>query len=208
MPKEKNRLKHFSSEFDFSRVISRRFPKLKLRKSAIQGRGVLADEDIKAGGIICPLLGFIYRDETEKINLVDFPKYSYQISDDADIETINEPAYFNHSCAPNIYINGDWLFEAIKDIANGEELRLDYGTVDYFSYRFKCSCGAEGCRKEFNGMLSADSRYQKKMGRYFSPYLKTKFNLEKIRRINPDPGVAGTKRPGKLIGGPTLQYKI
>jgi len=169
---EEDRLKHFSHKLDFDYLLSKRFPVMALGPG-VHGQGVITQEDIAKGQAVCPLFGVLYNVRKAKI---DYPKYSYQISDDVAIETVNEPGFFNHSCDPNTYINSDWMFEAIRDIKDGEEVLVDYGTVDYFDYSFECSCGSETCRKDFNGEISADPNYQKRMGKYFSPYLKERFH--------------------------------
>ena len=57
-------------------------------------------------------------------------------------------AYINHSCDPNIYIDGQVVFRALRDIEKNEFLCVDYGTFmltkqDYIS---NCNCGSENCR--------------------------------------------------------------
>ena len=171
---EEDRLRYFSSKLDFKYLFSDAYPDMILDVSNISGKGVVTKEKIKKGKIICPLFGVLYNIHKAKIH---YPKYSYQISDEIAIETVNEPGFFNHSCEPNVYINEDWMFEALQEIKTGEEVVIDYGTVDYFDYGFECLCGADSCRKDFNGMVSGNANYQKEKGKYFSPYLKAKFQL-------------------------------
>lgn len=167
-------MKNHSNKLGLEYLIGIRFPVLEVQNSKIDGSGIFAAEHIEDGGPVCPLYGALYNIAKAKIN---YPKYSYQISDEIAIETSNEPGFFNHSCEPNVFINQDWQFEAMKEIRVGEEIVVDYGTVDYFQYAFKCRCGTLACRKEFNGNISADKPYQVKMGKYFSPYLKKRFSL-------------------------------
>ncbi|MBA3272423.1 MAG: SET domain-containing protein-lysine N-methyltransferase [Chthoniobacterales bacterium] len=59
----------------------------------------------------------------------------------------NATAFINHSCAPNCFsrvIHGHMLFFALRDIAAGEELTLDY-TPSQHPGR-PCTCGAPNCR--------------------------------------------------------------
>lgn len=170
--KQKDRLKYYSYKLNFSYLLNFKFPKLILGKSAVHGSGILTRENIKKGQAVCPCFGVLYEIKTAKIK---YPKFSYQISDNVAIETVNEPGFFNHSCQPNAFINNSWIFTAIRDIKKGEEILVDYGTVDYFGYKFKCNCKEDNCRKLFNGKISANREYQKKMLKYFSPYLKNKF---------------------------------
>lgn len=64
----------------------------------------------------------------------------------------NGTQYVNHSCEPNIYLritHGHILLFALRDIAKGEELTLDY--VDsYHTDSTSCSCGTPRCRSTIN----------------------------------------------------------
>ena len=64
----------------------------------------------------------------------------------------NGTHYINHSCRPNAYmqtIHGRLLVLALRDIAAGEEITVDY--VDtYHSDRKRCSCAVPGCRGTIN----------------------------------------------------------
>jgi len=171
---EENRFKEYSSNLNFGYLLDLKFAKLILKESKINGKGIYAEEKIKKGQVICPLLGIIYNISKSKVK---YPKFSYQLSDDLALEPINEPTFFNHSCDFNSYINEDWMFEAIKDIEKGEEITIDYGAVDYLDYSFDCNCKSDNCRRSFDGKFSANLKFQKKMSKYFSPYLKQKFNI-------------------------------
>jgi hypothetical protein len=54
--------------------------------------------------------------------------------------------YFNHSCEANCLSAGFDFEVAIRDIAVGEELTDDYGTLNPETL-FPCSCGSPRCRK-------------------------------------------------------------
>lgn len=59
----------------------------------------------------------------------------------------NPTKFINHSCAPNCFSrvqHGHMLFFALRDIAAGEELTLDYTPSQHPGRR--CTCGAENCR--------------------------------------------------------------
>ena len=67
----------------------------------------------------------------------------------------NGTQYVNHSCAPNIFLrimHGHILLFALRDIAKGEELTLDY--VDsYHSDSTACTCKAATCRSTINKLV-------------------------------------------------------
>jgi len=102
-----------------------------------------------------------------------------QIDDDFFIcpSTIKEmrlSGIFNHSCDPNIAYSNSITFVAIRDIESGEELTFDYATSESFFKPFKCNCGSKACRIVIKPDDWKNPKIQKKLGRYFSPYLKEK----------------------------------
>ena len=121
------------------------------------------------------MFGILYNPENAKIN---YPKYSYQITDSVSIETENEPGFFNHSCEPNIFINSNWMFEAFEDIEENSEITIDYGCADCYDYEFICECKKISCRKIFKGDICKNEDFQKTHGTTFTPYFKNKFNIK------------------------------
>ena len=62
-------------------------------------------------------------------------------------------AYINHSCDPNVYIDGQIVFRALHNIKKDEFLCVDYGTFmltkkDYIPV---CNCGSDNCRGKVTG---------------------------------------------------------
>jgi SET domain-containing protein len=56
--------------------------------------------------------------------------------------------FTNHSCEPNARLsidNGRVEFYALRVIATGEELTVDYGETHHAG-RLACRCGAASCR--------------------------------------------------------------
>ncbi|UXH80260.1 SET domain-containing protein [Roseateles amylovorans] len=56
--------------------------------------------------------------------------------------------FTNHSCVPNARIqveDGEISFHAVRDIASGEEITVDYGQTHHEG-RLACRCRASGCR--------------------------------------------------------------
>ena len=66
-----------------------------------------------------------------------------------DLAQSTDPMRFtNHSCQPNgrLTISGGRIeFYALRDIAPGEELTVDYGETHHEG-KLACRCGALGCR--------------------------------------------------------------
>jgi SET domain-containing protein len=63
----------------------------------------------------------------------------------------NLARYVNHSCDPNTEAEsnrGRLMFRAIRPIAEGEEITLDYGEEHMELYFGKAGCLCEACRKQ------------------------------------------------------------
>lgn len=84
--------------------------------------------------------------------------------------------FLNHSCEPNVGIQGQIVFVAMRDVAAGEELTLDYATIDHDTPPLTCQCGATACRGIVTGQDWQRPDLQQKYGHHFSWYL-----LEKMR---------------------------
>jgi SET domain-containing protein len=65
-----------------------------------------------------------------------------------DASASGDPLRFtNHSCRPNAVLRirqGRVEFYALRDVAAGEELTVDYGETHH-NGRLPCRCGAPGC---------------------------------------------------------------
>lgn len=62
-------------------------------------------------------------------------------------------AYLNHSCNPNIYIDGQIVFRALRDINIGEELTIDYASFMIVDRAIieQCTCRSTNCRGKIRG---------------------------------------------------------
>lgn len=83
------------------------------------------------------------------------------------------PARFlNHSCDPNIGVDGGGVngassydFVALRDIEAGEEVRFDYETTEYEVGAFsECHCVATNCRGVIRGYKHSSDVIQSKYG--------------------------------------------
>ena len=82
-----------------------------------------------------------------------FLRYGYNTAPDVvsgtfQHDTVRHPVNFlNHSCDPNAGYDGADAIVALRPIAAGEEIRMDYGTFTFsFDHEFVCRCGAASCR--------------------------------------------------------------
>ncbi len=80
----------------------------------------------------------------------------------------------NHSCEPNVYIVGQIVFRAMRDIAPNEELTFDYATADDDDWEMDCACKASSCRGHVTGKDWQKSDLQQRYAGCFSDYLERK----------------------------------
>jgi hypothetical protein len=87
--------------------------------------------------------------------------------------------FLNHCCEPNAGMSGQLALVALRDIAPGEEVCLDYAMTDGSPYdEFPCACGAAQCRGWVTGSDWMRPELWKRYGNHFSPYL-----LRRIDRL-------------------------
>ena len=133
-----------------------KFPKIKVNKSQIHGRGVFANEPIKEDQKIIEYTGEkISGEEGDRRSEIDDKlTYIFNLNEKYDIDGSvngNDARLINHSCSPNAYIDyiNDhiWII-AERDIAIGEEITYDYSfDADELE---KCICGSKDCRGYLN----------------------------------------------------------
>ena len=86
--------------------------------------------------------------------------------------------FSNHSCEPNIGVQGQIVFVALRPIPPGEELAHDWATTDDDEYTLECRCGAPTCRRIVTGKDWKRQDMQRKYRGYFSWYLQRLIDAE------------------------------
>ena len=84
--------------------------------------------------------------------------------------------YTNHSCDPNIAIQGQIVFVAMRDIAPGEELTHDWATTDDQDYEIACTCGRPNCRGVITGKDWMNEALEAKYKGWFCWFLQKKID--------------------------------
>ena len=155
-------------------------PKAAVQSSPIHGRGLFAISEFQPGEIVCVKGGYIFnRAIFGELRPVLGPA-EIQIADDLFIgpreigEREGAMIFSNHSCDPNIGVQGQIVFVALRQIAAGEELTHDWATTDDDDYSMPCRCGAKGCRGTITGRDWQNEDLQRKYRGLFSWYLQQK----------------------------------
>ena len=124
---------------------------VRVAPSAIDGHGVFAAQPIPARRKIGEIRGEsisvadarIRATRSERIMIVEVSSRRA-----IDFSLSSDPMrYTNHSCAPNARLclrAGRVEFYALRAIAAGEEVTVDYGETHHEG-RLACRCGAPGC---------------------------------------------------------------
>ncbi|VTR98689.1 nuclear protein set : Nuclear protein SET OS=Pedosphaera parvula (strain Ellin514) GN=Cflav_PD1759 PE=4 SV=1: SET [Gemmata massiliana] len=164
-------------------LASYRSPKTVVRQSRIVGRGLFATEPIVRDEIVCVKGGHLLdKTSLERLKAV-VNDADMQIADDLFLapttaeEFESVMMFLNHSCEPNVGVQGQIAFVAMRDVAAGEELTLDYATIDHDAEPMPCRCGASTCRRLVTGRDWQLPALQRKYEGYFAWHLQRRMRI-------------------------------
>jgi hypothetical protein len=157
--------------------------KVVVKESSIQGKGVFALIDIRAGEEVLEI------DDTHVVkDGVCLTKHQQEFEcdylDNGKVVLMQPPeVYINHSCDPSVYTkttNGIRKVIAMRNISKGEEITYDYSMNGDNEGTFRCGCGSENCRKIYQGnFFKLPEDLQKKYLPYLDGWFVVKYK-EKI----------------------------
>ena len=165
-----------------------RSPKTEVRSSPIHGTGLFARDAIAAGEIVAVKGGHILTEAQWVALAHELGPAEIQIAEDlfiAPVHADQRPGgmlYTNHSCDPNIAIQGQIVFVAMRDIAAGEELTHDWATTDDGDYEMACNCGCAGCRGTVTGKDWLKPEVREKYRGWFCWFLQRNIDAEERTR--------------------------
>lgn len=160
--------------------LSYRSPKTRVEPSPIHGQGLFAREPIDAGEIVAIKGGHIVDAATWEtlepaLGPADIPiAEGFFIAPTRRAQREGSMLFTNHSCDPNIGIQGQIIFAAMRDISASEELTHDWATTDDLDYRLACRCGTPRCRGVVTGKDWMKPELQARYRGWFSWYLERK----------------------------------
>lgn len=134
------------------------------------GRSVHASRPIYPGEIVLTGRSVLSPHQT---------RHTLQCDHDTHV-LVGEPAeLINHSCEPNCGIilgreAGPFEVHALRSIARGEELTLDYATLES-NIRYMpeiCLCGVSECRGRVTGIADLPLERREELGPYVAEYLR------------------------------------
>ncbi|MDZ7290472.1 MAG: SET domain-containing protein-lysine N-methyltransferase [candidate division KSB1 bacterium] len=162
-------------------------PKLEARPHLDKGGfGVFACKAIHAGEVLVAWGGDVMTAEEFAKQPTRVQQHSLQIEEGLYLVPSgkDEPADFvNHSCEPNAGMSGQIIMVAMRDIAPGEEVCLDYAMSDGGPHdEFVCACGTPSCRGKITGNDWKRPELWERYAGYFSPYLQRRIDRLKKKR--------------------------
>jgi hypothetical protein len=157
-------------------------PKTEKRESPIEGRGLFAKESIAAGEIVVVKGGYILtKAQRDEIGSELGPS-EIQITEDLFIGPASKcqreggMMHLNHSCEPNLGLQGQVVFVALRDIGADEELTFDYAMTDDEPCEMQCRCGSRACRGTITGVDWRDPEIQKRYNGHFSWFIQRRID--------------------------------
>ena len=153
-------------------------------------KGVFAKKDIKKDELLAVFGGYVMTIREEENLAKVASDNSIQISDDFVLgvkkkSELEDASFFNHSCDPNAGFNGQVFLVAMRNIKKEEEITFDYAMVlckakSAKTYKFKCLCGKDNCRKTLSEDDWEIPELQEKYDGYFQYYLQGK--IDKLKK--------------------------
>ena len=159
-----------------------RAPKTEVRESPIEGKGLFASEPIAAGEVVAVKGGHILTGAQWAALEPELGPAEIQIGEDLFIAPVTASdrdaamLYTNHSCEPNIALQGQIVFVAMRDIDAGEELTHDWATTDDLDYEMQCKCGSSSCRGTITGRDWMRPELQERYAGWFCWFLQRKID--------------------------------
>jgi hypothetical protein len=153
-------------------------PRIEVRASSIQGRGMFATQPIRAGEVVIIWGGVVFtraeiaagRAQVFTVAPLDDDLY---LGDPADGPE-NPDYYLNHACDPNVWMQDAITLIARRDIAPGEELTADYALWEAdedWRLPGECTCGSLLCRRTITGRDWRLKDLQTRYAGHFSPLI-------------------------------------
>ena len=163
-------------------------PRLIVGASSIQGQGVFATESIHHGDVILRVDDSRVVNEKHPLKPEEGESAIHRdYLPDGTVTLMRSPECFiNHSCEPNswTYSAGRERFLlAMRDIAAGEEIFMDYALNAVEGDEWECRCGAGVCRGYHKcDFFTLSPELQRKYLPYLDPWFAD-IHAGRIRRL-------------------------
>ncbi|HSE02571.1 MAG TPA: SET domain-containing protein-lysine N-methyltransferase [Methylomirabilota bacterium] len=163
-------------------ALTYRSPKTEVRPSLIHGKGLFASAAIARDEIVAVKGGHVLTAAQWAALEPALGPAEIQISEELVIAPVSAAEredsmlYTNHSCDANLAVQGQIVLVAMRDIAPGEELTIDWATTDDGDYEMQCRCGSPRCRGTVTGKDWMKPELQAKYRGWFCWFLQRKID--------------------------------
>ena len=165
-------------------------PRIIIRSSPINGKGMFVHEPIKEGEIVIVWGGIVLTEEDIRagryrkgtLSAISENLWLGGPPDDEDFTT----DYTNHSCDPNLWMKDEVTLMARRDIEAGDELTADYmmwEANEEYKAVWQCNCGSPLCRRSITGRDWRLPELQERYKNHFAPFLNERIEKEKSDAI-------------------------
>mgnify|MGYP001568432583 CR=1 FL=1 len=154
--------------------------------SGIEGLGINIGENAKKGDLISYIKGDIkFKVNKNKRDALSNPNW-VGIERDHWIDPDKPYKFLNHSCNPSVGIKGKVSLIALRDMKEGEEVTIDYSTIEGDPrWEMKCLCRESNCRKIIRSIHFIPEGQFKKYLPYVSTYFKKLYQKERgIKKLS------------------------
>ena len=169
-------------------------PRLEIRHKSMAGQGMFALSPIRKDEVVMVWGGRVYTKHDIEVGKVE-PRSTVYIGEDTflgaargeyDRERDDRGDFINHSCDPNVWMEDENTLVARRDIAESEELTVDYALFEGDENDVKpwvCRCRSPLCRNTITGKDWRLKELQERYANHFSPFIN-----ERIPRVKKGTG--------------------
>ena len=139
------------------------------------GKAMFAAQDFTKGELMVVFGGRAVTRETLNSISEALGRHALQIGKELFLleHAFEDGECFNHSCDPNLGVQGQITLVAMRDIKQGEEVCFDYAMVDMSNAdEFTCSCDSKLCRGQVTGEDWHLPELQKRYKGYFGAHVE------------------------------------
>lgn len=139
------------------------------------GKGLFAVQEFRTGEVLIVFGGRAVTRETLNQISEELGRHALQIGKNLFLleHAFEDGECVNHSCDPNLGVEGQITLVAMRDIQAGEEVCFDYAMVDMSDAdEFDCACGSSLCRGRVTGEDWGSPELQKRYRGYFGAHVQ------------------------------------
>jgi hypothetical protein len=156
-----------------------------IASSTIHGSGLFARGSIPIGERLFRVEGRVRRFAFDENYALGATWFAVAPGRWIEPDRTHPAAHLNHSCAPNVaWTDTRWIV-AISDIADGNELVLDYATTEIDPvWQMPCACHASACRGVVRAAPHEPASLRRRIARVTPSFLRRHWLKIDIQRLS------------------------